>query len=45
MLIFPQTEPIKAIFTRICGIQLFWPRRILSMIHKGVMAAWRAMAT
>ena len=42
---FQQHIPIKAIFARIRGIQSFWPRHISSMMYKGPIAAWRAMAT
>ena len=45
MLIFQQPVPIKAIFARIRGIQSFWPRHISSIMYKGPIAAWRAMAT
>ena len=45
MLIFQQPVPIKAIFTRIGGIQSFWPRHMSSMMYKGPIAVWRAMAT
>ena len=43
MLNFQQHIPIKAIFARIRGNHLFWPRCISIVIYKGPTAAWPAV--